>query len=160
MKDYNMTNEMVDTMQSSCIAVSKPSPGASGGAKYMSEGMVERLGEAYELDEQLTVIGRRLQTGETAPDFTLDRFDAEASAVGQVRLADSTGKVRRHGVTPAQKENGVNHGKATYDHSNQPASGELTLVCPSHKSELCAATSRSRGDGQCSRSVSFRSWDR
>jgi thiol peroxidase len=52
----------------------------------------ERVGEAYELGEQLTVVGRRLEIGETAPDFALDRFDGETVSV--VRLADSSGRIR------------------------------------------------------------------
>lgn len=56
--------------------------------------MEERHGEAYELGEQLTVVGRRLQPGDPAPDFTLDHFDPTASAMRQVSLADSTGQVR------------------------------------------------------------------
>src|SRR5690349_6747481 len=54
----------------------------------------ERTGEAFELGEQLTVIGRKLAPGDTAPDFTLERFDAEAGAMQQVRLTDSAGTVR------------------------------------------------------------------
>ena len=30
---------------------------------------IERQGEAYELGEQLTVVGQKLQAGEPAPDF-------------------------------------------------------------------------------------------
>ncbi|MDQ6614379.1 MAG: thiol peroxidase [Actinomycetota bacterium] len=52
----------------------------------------ERTGEAFEQGEQLTIIGRRLQTGEKAPEFLLDHFDGEQ--VRSVRLADSTGQVR------------------------------------------------------------------
>lgn len=56
------------------------------------QGREERIGEAFELGEQLTVIGRKLRPGDAAPDFTLDHFDG--SAVRPVRLADSAGKVR------------------------------------------------------------------
>lgn len=56
--------------------------------------MEERTNEAFEFAEQLTVVGRKLQPGDAAPDFTLDRFDAEAGAMQAVRLADSAGKVR------------------------------------------------------------------
>jgi len=56
--------------------------------------MEERTNEAFEFAEQLTVVGRKLQPGDPAPDFTLDRFDAEAGAMQTVRLADSAGKVR------------------------------------------------------------------
>ena len=52
----------------------------------------ERVGEAFELGEQLTVVGRRLRAGEAAPEFALERFDGEAMST--VRLADSAGSVR------------------------------------------------------------------
>jgi thiol peroxidase len=54
--------------------------------------MEERTGEAYELDEQLTVVGKRLRPGERAPDFALDSFNG--AAMRTVRLADSAGSVR------------------------------------------------------------------
>jgi thiol peroxidase len=54
----------------------------------------ERRGEAFELDQQLTVVGRKLRPGEPAPPFALERFDAEQSAITTVRLADSAGRVR------------------------------------------------------------------
>jgi thiol peroxidase len=54
--------------------------------------MEERTGEAFELDEKLTVVGRKLQAGDQAPDFALDSFDGETMQT--VRLADSEGKVR------------------------------------------------------------------
>jgi thiol peroxidase len=60
----------------------------------MSDSTNERHGEAYELGEQLTVIGRKLEPGELAPDFTLETFDVDAGAIRSVRLADSAGKVR------------------------------------------------------------------
>jgi thioredoxin-dependent peroxiredoxin len=60
----------------------------------MGDSTVERLGEAYELGEQLTVIGRKLQSGEMAPDFVLETFDADAGAIRSARLADTAGKVR------------------------------------------------------------------
>jgi thioredoxin-dependent peroxiredoxin len=53
---------------------------------------IERTGEAFELDEQLTVIGRKLQPGDTAPEFALDHWDG--SGMQSVRLADTSGKVR------------------------------------------------------------------
>ena len=52
----------------------------------------ERVGEAFELGEQLTVVGRRLRAGEAAPEFALERFDGEAMST--VRLPDSAGSVR------------------------------------------------------------------
>ena len=54
----------------------------------------ERLGEAFEFDEQLTVVGQRLKAGDPAPAFALDRFDPEAQAIRTVRLADTAGRVR------------------------------------------------------------------
>ncbi len=54
--------------------------------------MEERSGEAFELGEQLTVVGRKLHAGDAAPDFALDSFDGEAMRT--VRLADSAGSVR------------------------------------------------------------------
>jgi thiol peroxidase len=58
-------------------------------------GMVEeRTGEAFELGEQLTVVGSKLRPGQPAPDFALDHVDPEAGAVGTVRLGDSAGQVR------------------------------------------------------------------
>jgi thiol peroxidase len=53
-----------------------------------------RRGEAFELDERLTVIGRKLQPGEPAPAFALESFDPAAGAITTVRLADSAGRVR------------------------------------------------------------------
>ena len=55
---------------------------------------VERTGEAFELDETLTVIGAKLAPGDVAPEFTLDHWDPAAGAMSQVRLADSAGTVR------------------------------------------------------------------
>ena len=54
----------------------------------------ERTGEAFEFAEQLTVVGPKLQPGDPAPAFTLERFDAGAGAMRQVRLSDSSGTVR------------------------------------------------------------------
>lgn len=52
----------------------------------------ERVGEAYEFEERLTVLGRALEPGEIAPDFTLDHFDGEV--IQDVSLGDSDGRVR------------------------------------------------------------------
>lgn len=54
--------------------------------------MEERTGEAFELGEQLTVVGSKLQHGQRAPDFELEHFDGESMQT--VRLADSAGRVR------------------------------------------------------------------
>jgi len=56
--------------------------------------MQERTGEAFELDERLTVVGKRLHPGDTAPAFQLDYFDAQASRIQHMHLADSAGTVR------------------------------------------------------------------
>src|SRR6266852_7066610 len=55
---------------------------------------VERTGEAFELGEQLTVLGSRLVVGDVAPDFELDHLDPASGASDTVRLSSSTGKVR------------------------------------------------------------------
>lgn len=55
---------------------------------------IERPGAACELGERLTVIGRMLQPGELAPDFTLETFDAAAGATREIRLSESAGNVR------------------------------------------------------------------
>jgi thiol peroxidase len=60
----------------------------------MGDRSSEREGEAYEFDERLTVLGRKLASGERAPDYTLETFDAEAGALRSVHLTDSAGSVR------------------------------------------------------------------
>jgi len=54
----------------------------------------ERTGEAFELGEQLTVVGSKLRPGQTAPDFELEHFDPQTSAMQTVTLAGSRGRVR------------------------------------------------------------------
>jgi thioredoxin-dependent peroxiredoxin len=54
----------------------------------------ERPGEAFEFDEQLTVVGGKLQPGDAAPEFELDYFDSENEEMKIVRLSDSAGSVR------------------------------------------------------------------
>ena len=54
----------------------------------------ERTGEAFEFDEQLTVVGGKLQLGDTAPEFELDCFDPKNEEMVKVRLSDSAGSVR------------------------------------------------------------------
>ncbi|RYX80994.1 thiol peroxidase [bacterium] len=56
--------------------------------------MTERIGEAFEFGEQLTVVGDKLQVGDKAPDFALDYFDAAKSAMESVQLADTAGQIR------------------------------------------------------------------
>jgi thioredoxin-dependent peroxiredoxin len=55
---------------------------------------IERTGEAFELGEQLTVVGRQLQPGDRAPDFALEHFDPAEQAMRTVRLADTAGRIR------------------------------------------------------------------
>ena len=57
-------------------------------------GVEERVGEAFELGEQLTVVGRKLRPGDRAPDFRLDHFDPGDATMKTVTLADSQGTVR------------------------------------------------------------------
>ena len=54
--------------------------------------MEERIGEAHDLGIQLTVLGRKLQPGDKAPDFSLDHYDG--TTMKTVCLADSAGTVR------------------------------------------------------------------
>lgn len=55
---------------------------------------IERTGEAFELDERLTLVGSKLQPGDVAPDFGLETFDPDDQTLQTVRLGDSDGKVR------------------------------------------------------------------
>ena len=54
----------------------------------------ERVGEAFELGEQLTIVGSKLTLGAAAPAFELDWLNPDDSAIHSVRLADSDGQVR------------------------------------------------------------------
>src|SRR6185295_3302191 len=54
----------------------------------------ERRGEAFEGDIKLTVVGKRLEPGAVAPDFSLDTLNAGDAAPREVTLADSVGRVR------------------------------------------------------------------
>lgn len=63
--------------------------------------MIERTGEAFELDEQLTVIGGKLSVGEAAPDFALEHQDPATYAISTVKLSDSAGKLRVLSVVPS-----------------------------------------------------------
>jgi len=56
--------------------------------------MQERLGAAFEFDEQLTVLGHRREAGDPAPEFALDTYDPTIGTVRLVRLSDSAGTVR------------------------------------------------------------------
>ena len=56
--------------------------------------VIERIGEAFEFDEQLTVAGAKLQPGDPAPPFALEHFDPTEQSMRTVRLADTAGRVR------------------------------------------------------------------
>ncbi len=60
----------------------------------MEQAFEERTGEAFELDEPLTVIGSHLRPGQRAPDFALDAFDPTVQTLRTVRLVDAAGSVR------------------------------------------------------------------
>jgi len=54
--------------------------------------MEERKGEAFELDQQLTVLGGKLVAGQDAPDFALEHYDG--NEMSTVHLRDSDGHAR------------------------------------------------------------------
>ncbi len=56
--------------------------------------MEERIGGAFAFDEMLTVVGRKLLPGVTAPDFFLDYLDLTDMTVQCARLADVAGRMR------------------------------------------------------------------
>jgi thiol peroxidase len=56
--------------------------------------LIDRIGEAFELDEQLTIAGAKLQPGDVAPGFTLEHLDPTSQSMRTVSLADSAGRVR------------------------------------------------------------------
>jgi thioredoxin-dependent peroxiredoxin len=56
--------------------------------------MIERIGEAFELGEQLTVEGGKLQPGDPAPPFALEHFDPAEQTMRTVHLEDTAGRVR------------------------------------------------------------------
>jgi thioredoxin-dependent peroxiredoxin len=56
--------------------------------------MIERSGEAFEFGDKLTVVGKKLQVGDMAPDFELDHLDPQSEQMSKVRLSDTAGKVR------------------------------------------------------------------
>jgi thiol peroxidase len=55
---------------------------------------IERTGEAFELGEQLTVVGDKLKPGDRAPSFALDHFDPAAQYIRTVTLDESNGQTR------------------------------------------------------------------
>jgi thioredoxin-dependent peroxiredoxin len=56
--------------------------------------LIERIGEAFELGEQLTVEGAKLQPGDPAPSFALEHLDPVEQTMRTVRLEDTAGRVR------------------------------------------------------------------
>ena len=54
----------------------------------------ERHNEAFEGDVKLTVVGRKLQVGDPAPDFALDILEPGAVFPRTVKLSDSAGRTR------------------------------------------------------------------
>ena len=56
--------------------------------------MDERTGEAFELDQYLTVVGTHLKAGDPAPEFALEHVDPTTQTMQVVHLADSAGHVR------------------------------------------------------------------
>jgi len=54
----------------------------------------ERTGEAFELDEQLTMIGNKPKLGDGAPDFEPVYFDPVQETMQTVRPSDSAGTAR------------------------------------------------------------------
>lgn len=72
-------------------------PGCHGDRFKRSEAqmtVIERTGEAFELGDQLTIVGAKLRPGDVAPDFALEHFDNAAQAMRTVSLSDTAGKVR------------------------------------------------------------------
>ena len=60
--------------------------------------MEERIGDAFALDEMLTVVGSKLLPGATAPDFFLDYLDLTDMTVQCARMADVAGRMRLFNV--------------------------------------------------------------
>ncbi len=54
----------------------------------------ERMNEAFSHEERLTVVGKKLESGQVAPDFLLDYVDLIDLTIHQASLADSVGSVR------------------------------------------------------------------
>src|SRR5690349_2421257 len=78
----------------SALAVSDEQAQRIKEAWKMADAIPERQGEAFEFDERLTVLGRKLEVDMLAPDYALDTFDTEQGAIRTVRLTDSAGNVR------------------------------------------------------------------
>jgi thioredoxin-dependent peroxiredoxin len=55
---------------------------------------IERTDEAYEFGMKLTVIGPKLEVGMPAPPFTLDMLTVDGSAIEEISLSQSDGKIR------------------------------------------------------------------
>jgi thiol peroxidase len=93
------------TLSDLCPRVSPANPPELGDAMETDRSggkiMIERTGEAFELDERLTVIGAQLKPGDLAPEFTLDHQDPTTQAIVPVSLTDSAGKLRVLSVVPS-----------------------------------------------------------
>src|SRR6266550_8324748 len=79
----------IDTMLADSRRPGHRCQGEAGRVAAMVE---KRTGEAFELGEQLTVVGPKLRPGDPAPDFVLDHFDGDA--ITTVSLGDTAGRVR------------------------------------------------------------------
>ena|SRR5690348_16758085 len=84
--------------------------------------MEERTGEAFAFDEQLTVVGRKLQPGGVAPDFLLDYLDLIEMTIQSARLADSTGMVRllRRAVFVVGRDDHIAYAEYRADQMGEP----------------------------------------
>jgi thiol peroxidase len=54
----------------------------------------QRVGEAFEGDVRLSVVGRKLRAGDRAPDFSLDAFAVGDAFPHEVTRASTAGRVR------------------------------------------------------------------
>jgi hypothetical protein len=92
---FSFQNSSVLTMYSQQLQIRLRSRKAcSRNEAEEHESMDERIGEAFAGNEQLTVIGKQLQVGDLAPDFSLDYLDLADLVVRTISLADSKGLVR------------------------------------------------------------------
>jgi len=60
--------------------------------------MEERIGDAFALDELLTVVGRKLLPGEIAPDFSLEYLDLADMTIQSAGLANIEWSMRLFNV--------------------------------------------------------------
>ena len=102
----------------------------------------ERIGEAYELGEQLTVVGRKLDVGKPAPGFELDHFDGDT--ISTVRLSDSAGSVRLLNVvnsldTPVCSQQTKKFDESLASLKDQVACYTVSLDMPFAQKRFCTA---------------------